>query len=412
MSEIDPHLDRLPISFYNDWIMSEVKQILVVDDHFEMLEFLRSMLELANQEYQVLGVPSAEEAYLELRRMPYDLLITDLRLPGMSGFELVRQARRWWPTMPVVMITAYSSIEGRREAEDLGIHGYFEKPPHTDALLASVRSALERAEGGREAQPQPGPAEPSLPATLPAPIPPEAISSDIDRCLHNLQADTGAVQVVLSSLIGDVLFVTGAQSDVDILKLARIVAAGLDNSFALAGELQSAEPFAIQYQAGRRYDLYAANVGRSHFVMLVVDAQVRRGRIGTVWVFTQRAIKQLGSLLKELHEVPAATPPPQKQPAPGGKQTRPERPPEARPIATAPLVDKTSPPAEPVKAVPADPLIDLFTEEGIARNDDLDAYWEKALTNDNIDQSGEGISFEEALQQGLIPPQFGKSDDE
>ena len=44
--------------------MADVKQILVVDDHFEMLEFLRSMLELSNREYEVLGVPSAEEAYM------------------------------------------------------------------------------------------------------------------------------------------------------------------------------------------------------------------------------------------------------------------------------------------------------------------------------------------------------------
>lgn len=55
--------------------MADAKQILVVDDHFEMLEFLRSMLELSNQDCEVLAVPSAEEGLLELRRAQFDLLI-------------------------------------------------------------------------------------------------------------------------------------------------------------------------------------------------------------------------------------------------------------------------------------------------------------------------------------------------
>jgi CheY-like chemotaxis protein len=87
--------------------MADVKQILVVDDHFEVLEFLRSMLQVSNEDHQVLAVPSAEEALLELRLTKFDLLISDVRLPGMSGFDLVRRARRTRPEIPVVMIKAY-----------------------------------------------------------------------------------------------------------------------------------------------------------------------------------------------------------------------------------------------------------------------------------------------------------------
>ena len=65
--------------------MADVKQILVVDDHFEMLEFLRSMLELSNEAYEVRAVPSAEEGILEMTRAKFDLVITDVRLPGISG---------------------------------------------------------------------------------------------------------------------------------------------------------------------------------------------------------------------------------------------------------------------------------------------------------------------------------------
>jgi DNA-binding response OmpR family regulator len=74
--------------------MSDVKKLLVVDDRYEMLDFLQSMLELTSEDYEVVAVPSAEEALLELRHANLDLLITDARLPGMSGFDLVRRMRR------------------------------------------------------------------------------------------------------------------------------------------------------------------------------------------------------------------------------------------------------------------------------------------------------------------------------
>ena len=82
--------------------MAKLKKILVVDDHFEMLEFLRSMLQLSNPDHEVLGVPSAEEGLLELHSVPFDLLITDVRLPGMSGFELARWVRTaFWSSRPI-----------------------------------------------------------------------------------------------------------------------------------------------------------------------------------------------------------------------------------------------------------------------------------------------------------------------
>ncbi|HFE66456.1 MAG TPA: response regulator, partial [Chloroflexi bacterium] len=121
---------------------TDVKHIMVVDDHFEMLEFLRSMLELSEHDYEVLAVPSAEESMLELRRSHFDLLITDVRLPGMSGFDLVRRMRKMGRDIPVIMITAYSSSQGKKEAEELGVYRYFRKPLDTDEVLTAVNQIL------------------------------------------------------------------------------------------------------------------------------------------------------------------------------------------------------------------------------------------------------------------------------
>lgn len=389
--------------------MADVKQILVVDDHFEMLEFLRSMLELSNREYEVLGVPSAEEAYMELRRVPFDLLITDVRLPGMSGFELVRRIRPVRPEMPVIMITAYSSAQGRQEAAELNVFRYFQKPLDTDSLLASVRGALH---GGME------PLRDTLTVSVFESIKGgREVSDEVVRCLTMLQTDTGAAQAILATSPGRVVFATEGQLEVDVAQLARLVAGGLGTSFEIAALLQSDEPLTIQYQAGQRYDLYLANVGRSHMVMLVFDAQMRRGRIGTVWVFTQRAIKELLALLPTPagQQAAAAAPIPTPTPAapPAKKQASP--PPPAPTQTTAP------PRPEPAKPEPApapdpqpvmtpemenNPLFNLFSDQDAAADIDLDAFWEEATGDPAGGGTTSGLSFEEARRQGLIPPEL------
>ena len=88
-----------------------VRKILIIDDHYEVQDFLRSLLELASDDFQVESVPSAEEGWLELLRVRFDLLITDLRLPGMNGFELIRMAQKRFPALPIILITGSVSSE-------------------------------------------------------------------------------------------------------------------------------------------------------------------------------------------------------------------------------------------------------------------------------------------------------------
>ncbi|HUM69628.1 MAG TPA: response regulator, partial [Chloroflexota bacterium] len=191
--------------------MADVKHILVVDDHFEMLEFLRSMLQLSSQDYEVLAVPSAEEGLLELRRGVFDLLITDVRLPGMSGFDLIRRARRLGLNLPVIMITAYSSAQGRKEAADLEVFHYFQKPLDTDDVLTAVNKALHGD-------------EPALPTAAATAVTPFTMTDDLRKRLETLRVDTGALQLVLSAIQGQVLHSVGSGPRIDQDKLAAIIA--------------------------------------------------------------------------------------------------------------------------------------------------------------------------------------------
>ena len=382
--------------------MADSKQILVVDDHFEMLEFLRSMLELSNADYQVLGVPSAEEGLLELHRRPFDLLITDVRLPGMSGFDLVRKAKVLRAELPVLMITGYASAQGRQEAEQLGVARYFEKPLDTDALLATVQATLY-------AQPAAPKAPDSAPLASAAATretrasakPPAAMEEDegarraVARRLQTLLADTGAVQAMIANGEGAILYRAGG-GDQPMARLARLMSRSLADSFELAAVLGSVEPFTIQYQAGERVDLYTANIGRRHFLMLHFDAGARRGRIGTVWVFAQRAIKELREMLP--------------QAAVEDVSVDPEDGPVGQEDVSVSKEDVSTGAADVNAREPgagAKDLSDLWEEMDVVQDVDLDAFWEEATT-DAGSMVGRGLSFDEAVQRGLLPPDLNK----
>ena len=86
---------------------------------------------------------SAEEAWAWLQKSQSDLVISDLRLPGMSGLDLARKLRRGRHAQPVILVTAYGTPETLREARSLGVTDCFAKPFAMDGLRRSVTRALE-----------------------------------------------------------------------------------------------------------------------------------------------------------------------------------------------------------------------------------------------------------------------------
>ena len=93
--------------------------------------------------YEVLPVPSGEEALEALKAEDVDLVLTDRRLPGMDGVELVRQIKAEHPDLAVVVMTAYGTIESAVEAMRLGAEDYLVKPFEAAELLLVIRRAIE-----------------------------------------------------------------------------------------------------------------------------------------------------------------------------------------------------------------------------------------------------------------------------
>lgn len=115
-------------------------RVLVVDDEASIRDLLAKTLALA--EYDVDLAPDGRTAVERLRMIPYDLLITDLKMPGVDGLAVIREARRMKADMPVIIITGFSTEASAIEAVNLGVSGYLTKPFRVPRVLAAAAKAL------------------------------------------------------------------------------------------------------------------------------------------------------------------------------------------------------------------------------------------------------------------------------
>ena len=125
-------------------------RILVVDDD----ESLRRVTEVQLQQggYQALTAASGREALELLLRTPVELVVTDLKMPGMSGLELLKRIRADYPELVVIMVTAFGTIETAVEAMRAGAYDYVTKPVHIEELKLTIGRALEHLRLRQEVQ--------------------------------------------------------------------------------------------------------------------------------------------------------------------------------------------------------------------------------------------------------------------
>jgi excisionase family DNA binding protein len=115
-------------------------RVLVVDDEASIRDLLSKTLALA--EYDVDVAPDGRSALERMRLYPYDLLIADLKMPGMDGLSVIREAKRYKADLPVIIITGFSTESSAIEAVNLGVAGYLTKPFRVPQVLAAAAKAL------------------------------------------------------------------------------------------------------------------------------------------------------------------------------------------------------------------------------------------------------------------------------
>jgi excisionase family DNA binding protein len=115
-------------------------RVLVVDDEASIRDLLQKTLALA--EYDVDVAQDGRSALERIRMNAYDLLIADLKMPGVDGLSVIREAKRFKSGLPVIIITGFSTESSAIEAVNLGVAGYLTKPFRVPQVLAAAAKAL------------------------------------------------------------------------------------------------------------------------------------------------------------------------------------------------------------------------------------------------------------------------------
>jgi two-component system response regulator AtoC len=124
------------------------QRVLVVDDETKMQRVLQIMLERMGHQVSCTG--NGEEALQAMKSAPADLVISDLRMPGMSGIELLQALREQGNDVPVIIMTAYGTIESAVEAMKLGAWDYIVRPFDVDALERAIDRVLREGRMRRQ----------------------------------------------------------------------------------------------------------------------------------------------------------------------------------------------------------------------------------------------------------------------
>ena len=257
------------------------RNILIVDDKPTVAFFLSKTLERSNHDYCVSVAHSGEEALEILNGSPVDLLVTDLRMPGISGLDLIRQVRASNPQTRTILITAYDNDEVEAQARRLGTYRYITKPFDVGEFTQIVREALS---GVEISQPEP------------IVLSDESFTAIMQQ-LEDLHRDVGAQCIFLADMSGQRLAEVGVTTGLDTPTLLSLLASGLATTGALARQVGDSQAANLNFHAGTRYEIYSTNVGEDLFLAMVYDRQVQASRIGIVWVYTRRAIQRLPSML-------------------------------------------------------------------------------------------------------------------
>ena len=173
--------------------MDAVRKVLVVDDDPVVGKSFDRVL--SGKGYAVITAANGEEALNKLRNENYDVVFTDIKMPGMSGLEVAERVRASQPWLPVVIVTGYGTDAHKARAEAAGVAGFLCKPLSPEMIESSARAASYEMTSA---------AAPTIPADAPAISPPASVEPSFVKTIALMLAAPfiGLAFVLASPLIG------------------------------------------------------------------------------------------------------------------------------------------------------------------------------------------------------------------
>ena len=336
-------------------------RILIVDDQREVSRLLHSALATLEYELEIVEIPSGEEAILDSSRNSIDLLISDFRLPGITGIELMRKVRSYRPKVKVILITGQTDPKIRERVAEAGADAFFIKPVPIADFLDSVERLLGLVET----------------ILTPEPIATgktDELQTNIPDLLVQLRQDMEAMAVLLFNENGRVLERAGdlpdSNNEISLLSsLLSIHSAGQKISH-LIGQKVASNWYIFN---GDQYDLIFAPVGMTHAMLVIgkglADEEHVLKNIG-IFSVARKAIEPA------LDEIPPGIPATQEPP------TKPVEIVEMSPQEMAPLLKEA---------------------KKKLRSAEVNAFWDKAADKHKAPTKPDMLSYDQAKELGLAP---------
>ena len=361
-----------------------MKRVLIVDDALELGRFLQAALKTMDPPVEGVVVPSAEEALLESGLNMPDLLVADIRLPGISGLELVKKIRKRFPDLKVILITGMDVEDLKDQVQALNVDALLEKPMSLDGFLAVVSRCLQvdlpvkQDEGIRSVVDSGEEEKETLSDVL------MNLRQPLSGKCTFLLDDLGRVRALAGELPNGSFDSHWIPSILDLLSSAHRV----------SGLLGGVETSDILTFRGEQFDILIAPV-KKYALVLVLENGLDTDRMLEAYSKTMEAQEKLGEILK-FKTVTGALDPMALQP-----------------LRAASLVEtlqeESMVEAETLEEIDTGDLSDfeaLFKEtEQMVKDKDPDDFWEEQLET----FKGEGtsnpdlISYDQANKLGLIP---------
>ncbi|MCE1253407.1 MAG: response regulator [Anaerolineae bacterium] len=264
--------------------MANEKWILIVDDEDAILSVLQRSLSKLGNEYHVVTAADGFAALEELKKHSFDLVVTDYKMAGMNGMELLGKIREEAPGTRVILMTAYGSLSLENEAKQLEVYRYLSKPLEIDTFRQIVKEALNDTAASR-------------PGLL-------VLSDDRYReivlLLNQLQGDIGARCIFLTDAEGHFIARIGLVKDLPLEQIATLVGSSVATLLE-AGRVIDGDTDTINlaYREGKRENLYVVNIGRQLLLIFLIDRGPYNSRIGSIWYYAQRAARVLQEKLNQ-----------------------------------------------------------------------------------------------------------------
>ena len=173
--------------------MSALRKVLVVDDDPVVGRSFDRVL--SGKGYAVITASNAQDALNKLETENYDVVFTDIKMPGMSGLDMAEQVKQRRPWLPVVIVTGYGSPDNEARAEAAGVSGFLRKPLSPEMIEGSAQKAL--SEHTAIAHSAAATAEVAQPASIPA----QSVAQNVARFAKNVALFLAAPFVGLAYIL-------------------------------------------------------------------------------------------------------------------------------------------------------------------------------------------------------------------